>query len=126
MTQAEIKGCIYLMSQLWSNYKPPATEAEISALTSVWMRFFGNAPSESVTGVIMEISAEGGDFAPQVGQIYARYKAKREMALEGRKYSEQYYNLCRAFARVCEVEPPDKSMCTEELRAWFERTRASV
>ena len=125
MTQAEIKGCIYLMSQLWSNYKPPATEVEISALTNVWMRFFGNAPSEKITNVIMAIAAEGGEFAPQVGQIYSRYKAEKAVALEGRKHSEEYYYLCRLYAKVCGVEPPDKSLCIEELRAWFEKTRAN-
>ena len=126
MTDAEIKGCIFLMGQLWSNYKVPATDLEIDALTNTWRQFFGNASSAKVTSVICEISAEGDAFPPQIGQIYARYKGKQQVALESRKYSEEYYNICRIYAEIIGVEPPERTLCSQELQTWLENTRANA
>lgn len=124
MTPAEIKGCIFLMSQLWSNYKPPSTEMEINALTNTWVKFFGNLSGNEVTGAIMEISAEGGEFAPQIGQIYARVKQKRQAALECRKFSEEYYRNCLALSKILDIEPPSRHCNSQELVNWFENARS--
>lgn len=123
MTQTEAKGCIFLMSQLWSNYKTPGTEMEINALTKTWLQFFGTMSSAEVTSAIMEISAEGGEFAPQVGQIYAKCKAKRQAALEGRKFSEAYYGNCLLLAKILDIEPPSRHCNSQELVKWFENAK---
>ena len=124
MTQTEIKGCIFLMSQLWSNYKPPNTEMEINALTNTWSKFFSNLSSNEVTGAIMEISADGTEFAPQIGQIYAKCKAKRQAALESRKFSEEYYRNCLSLARILDIEPPSRECNSQELVKWFENEKS--
>lgn len=124
MTQADVKGCIYLMSQLWSNYRTPGTEMEIGALVNTWLRFFGKARSEDVTQAIMEISAEGGEFAPQIGQIYAKYKGNMQPKIQGGVRDEIYAGHCNLLAKILDIDPPDKFLDNEGLTRWFERVRS--
>lgn len=123
MTQADVKGCIYLMSQLWSNYRTPGTEMEIGALVNTWLRFFGKARSEDVTQAIMEISAEGGEFAPQIGQIYAKYKGNMQPKIQGGIRDEIYAGHCNLLAKILDIDPPEKSLDNEGLKSWLEDVR---
>ena len=124
MTSAEIKGCMYLMSQLWSNYKPPTSEVEINALANTWLRFFKNARSEDVTRAIMEISAEGGEFAPQIGQIYARVKQQKQGLIAGKQRNEDIARYCFLIAEMCNVDPPAENADDYELMMWFRDFKA--
>lgn len=124
MTQADVKGCIYLMSQLWSNYRTPGTEMEINALVNTWLKFFGKAKSEDVTQAIMEISAEGGEFAPQLGQIYARVKQQKQGLIAGKQRSEEVARYCFLIAEMCNVDPPAENADNDELMMWFRDFKA--
>jgi hypothetical protein len=83
------------------------------------MRFFRNIPADEVTQAIFEMSAEGGDFAPNLGQIYAKIKGQRK-ALKPVKVDEGYYTNCKAYAATIGVEPPQP---TDDLIIWFEGVR---
>lgn len=78
MNRAEVKKCIYLLASLWTNYKPPQDEMMLQVQTEAWLTLFGNVPATEVQNTIMSIAAEGCEFAPQIGQIYARLKNQRE------------------------------------------------
>lgn len=126
MTQADVKGCIYLMSQLWSNYRTPGTEMEIGALVNTWLKFFGKARSEDVTQAIMEISAEGGEFAPQLGQIYARVKQQKQGLIAGKQRNEDIARYCFLIAKMCNVDPPAENADNDELLMWFRDLKAKT
>ena len=123
MTGTEVKGCLYLMKQLWQNYQVPQDEVKMSAVIHTWMQFFGTVPEREVTKTILEISAEGGEFAPQIGQIYARLKTQR---LEAKKEPEEPYCNFVAYAAVVGAEPPEEKIGPEGWWAWYARTRAAL
>lgn len=77
-----------LIASLWTNYRLPANDGEMRPAVLAWSQFFASVPQREVIRTIMEISAEGGEFAPQVGQIYARLKAGRLEKNAGRKSAE--------------------------------------
>lgn len=107
------------MSQLWTNYKAPQTDDEMTLTTGTWLQFFGNAPFTEVSRTINEIAAEGNEFAPQIGQIYARLKAKKVERLRGESEMERgYRNTAMALARLMEIEPPG-----DDIPAWLQSVR---
>ena len=118
MTRAEATGCISLMTLLWNNYKPPANDAEFDALVNAWLVFFSGVDVSEVTHAIHAIAAEGGDFAPQLGQIYKAVKdahtPKRAAPRGGPKYDEAY-GLCCLYAEYCDKTAP---MYGDDLGAW--------
>ena len=77
MTEKEVRQTLYLLGTLWSNYKPPQEAVGIETATATWLEFFRAVPAEEVTRAIMEHSAAGAEFAPQVGQIYKSVKDRR-------------------------------------------------
>lgn len=117
MNAVEIKECMSLMGFLWTSYRPPQTDEEIAAQTGIWMQFFSRVSQEEVTRTIMELSAEGGEYAPQVGQIYARIKAGRAPRLA--PASNPYFQLALSAAAICELPPPE-SADVQVVRSWFQ------
>jgi hypothetical protein len=90
------------MGLLWSSWRAPATDADVEALVGTWQQFFASVPAAQVTRAIYELSAEGTEFAPQVGQIYAKVKANRPAAVFARpdvqKLDAWYRDHCERFA----------------------------
>ncbi len=82
MDEQGIKKAFILMGTLWSNYKPPQDPKEIKATLETWLGFFRNIPEEEVHSTIMKMAAEGREFSPNVGQIYAAIKSHREKIKE--------------------------------------------
>jgi hypothetical protein len=99
---------------------------EIGALVNTWLRFFGKERSEDVTQAIMEISAEGGEFAPQIGQIYARVKQQKQGRLAGKQRSEEVARYCFLIAEMCNVDPPAENADNDELLMWFRDLKAKT
>lgn len=124
MTQTEIKGCIYLMSNLWTSYRPPQSELELKSAISAWIPFFGSIPEKRVTRAILEIAAEGGEFAPQIGQIYKHIKDDGRPRLKDGKCSEEFYRLCCLYADVAEIERPDMAD-NAALIDWFREVKSN-
>lgn len=104
MTREETSGCISLMATLWSSYRPPQSAEDMAVLVNTWQQFFGKVDAGTVTRTIYEISAEGAEFAPQVGQIYARLKENRAVARlvrpDVQKLDRWYRAHCERFAAV--------------------------
>lgn len=119
MNRQEAKACILQMSQLWTNYKAPQDNEEMILAVGTWLQFFGNAAYAEVSRTISEIAAEGGEFAPQIGQIYARFKAKRVERLQAASEIEiAYRNNARVLAKMLGVEPP-----SGDIKLWLEGIR---
>ena len=123
MTATEVKGCLYLLGQLWQNYQLPQNEAGMTAAVNTWLRFFGNVPEKAVTQTILEISADGDAFPPQVGQIYARLKSQR---LEAHKDEAEPYCNFETYAAVVGVQPPAREAGPEGWWKWYGETRAAL
>ena len=116
MNELETKQCISLMGTLWSSYKAPQNDTELQTLTGIWQQFFGGVAQNEVTRTIMELAAEGPEFAPQVGQIYQRLKSKRVPKLASK--DNPYYQLALAGAAICELDLPAGSD-TATVKQWF-------
>lgn len=111
------------MQTLWTSYKAPQTEQELQLAVGTWLQFFGNTPFPEVSRTINEIAADGNEFAPQIGQIYARLKAKRVEQLKGVSEIESTYrNNARVLAKVLDIEPPSGSI--EDIKAWFNKVKS--
>lgn len=118
MTETEVKQCAYLMSTLWSNYKPPQDELAMTVMCNTWMQFFAKVPAGKVQRVLYEISAEGGDFAPNVGQIYARIKEQNKELAAHNEFASVFQQNVEGFAKIVGIEPPEPH---EDRYAWFKR-----
>ena len=119
MTKSETLGCISLMTLLWTNYKPPANNAECDALVKTWLTFFANVPASEVTRAIHAIAAEGGEFAPQLGQIYKAVKEARQEKLtasRGGELYDAYFGNCCVYADFFGLPRPAYG---DNLRDWF-------
>ena len=111
------------MQTLWTSYKAPQTEQELQLAVGTWLQFFGNTPFAEVSRTINEIAADGNEFAPQIGQIYARLKSKKVERLKGGSEIESVYrNNARVLAKVLGVEPPSGSI--EDIKAWFNKVKS--
>ena len=123
MQSAEVKACLLQMQTLWTSYKAPQTEQELQLAVGTWLQFFGNTPFAEVSRTINEIAAEGNEFAPQIGQIYARVKAKRVEQIKGVSEIEAAYrNNARVLAKVLDIEPPSGSI--DDIKAWFNKVKS--
>ena len=104
MTREEVSGCLALMGTLWNSYKPPQNAADVSAIVNTWLRFFSSVPVDEVTHAIFTLSADGREFAPQVGEIYKAVKDARGTAVlaspDVQKLDRWYREHCEAFAAV--------------------------
>lgn len=116
------------MGTLWDNYRVPATEADLAPKVSAWCGLFRDVPRQEVEQAIYSISAEGGDFAPQIGQVYARLKERREKrkALSAPAYDADYEATVRTYARAAGISPPPSGMTGGELYRWFYEAREKV
>lgn len=111
------------MQTLWTSYKAPQTEQELQLTVGTWLQFFESASFAEVSKTINEIASEGGEFAPQIGQIYSRLKAKRVEQLKGVSEIEAAYRTnARVLAKVLEIEPPSGSI--EDIKAWFNEVKS--
>ena len=101
MTRADVSGCLALMATLWTSYKPPQSAVDVSAIVNTWLRFFSAVPVDEVTHAIFALSAEGREFAPQVGEIYKALKDQRGSAVLARpdvqKLDRWYREHCERF-----------------------------
>ena len=116
MNQAETMECLSLMGNLWSSFRVPETPEDIQVLTGIWLQFFGTIPQSIVSQTIMEIAAEGGEFAPQVGQIYERIKASNTPKLRG--FDNPFIQLAFTAAKMEDFEPP-AAADIQTVRAWW-------
>lgn len=116
MDQAEVMQCLSLMGNLWSSFRVPETPEDLKVLTGIWLQFFGTIPQSVVSKTIMEISAEGGEFAPQVGQIYERIKAANTPKLKG--MDNPFVQLAFTAAKMEGLEPPETADLAT-ARNWF-------
>lgn len=114
---------MYLLKQLWQNYQIPQNDAELNAALNTWMRFFSTVPEQEVTQAIVEISAEGCEFAPQIGQIYARVKGKREALKAPENNYDFYYDLYVLYAELKGVNPPPISDGPDGWDEWFQSVK---
>ena len=106
------------MAQLWTNTRTPQTDDEMTLAVGTWLQFFSNVPFAVVSRAINEIAAEGGEFAPQIGQIYARVKAGKTERLKATSEIENAYrNHARVLAKLLEIEPPNGTV--ENIKNWF-------
>ena len=108
--------CISLMGRLWSSYRIPETPEDVQVLTGIWLQFFGTIPQGVVTKAIMEISAEGGEFPPQVGQIYERIKSAQTPRLRGS--DNPFVQLAFTAARMEGIDPPENTELAT-VRTWW-------
>lgn len=114
---------MYLLKQLWQNYQLPQNDAELEPTLNTWMRFFSTVTEQEVTQAIVEISAEGCEFAPQIGQIYSRVKRKRE-ALKATENNYDFdYDLYALYAELKGVEPPPISDGPDRWHEWFQSVK---
>ena len=109
--------CLSLMGNLWSSFRVPETPEDLKVLTGIWLQFFGTIPQSVVSKTIMEISAEGGEFAPQVGQIYERIKAANTPKLKG--MDNPFVQLAFTAAKMEGLEPPEATDLTTVRNWWF-------
>lgn len=109
--------CLSLMGNLWSSFRVPETPEDLKVLTGIWLQFFGTIPQSVVSKTIMEISAEGGEFAPQVGQIYERIKAANTPKLKG--IDNPYVKLAFTAAKMEGLEPPETADLPTARNWWF-------
>lgn len=116
MTSTEIKGCLSLMGLLWTSYKPPQSETDMAAAIAVWTEYFGNIPCDEVATTIKSMAAEGGEFAPQIGQIYARIKENHTPKLKG--IDNPFIQLAFTAAKMENLEPP-AAADLQTVRAWW-------
>lgn len=84
----------------------------------------GTVRFEEVRDVILSFAAEGGQFAPQVGEVYAKVKKRREerRQLSGAKADPEYYELIGVYAAVVGVPKPAPADFWT-LRDWFKQTQ---
>lgn len=129
MNKAEAKKCIYLLASLWTNYKPPQDELTLETQTTAWISMFGSVQFADVQNTILSIAAEGVEFAPQIGQVYARLKERRlekKLALEKPKIDPELFGLCACYAKVANVDIPSVMDSNEDIVRWFRKTREKV
>jgi len=105
------------MGNLWSSFRVPETPEDLQILTGIWLQFFGTIPQSIVTQTIMEISAEGGQYPPQVGQIYERIKAANTPKLKGMNIP--YVQLAFEAAKMEGLPPPEATDLTTVRNWWF-------
>ena len=117
MTSTEIKGCLSLMGLLWTSYKPPQSETDMAAAIAVWTEYFGNIPCDEVAATIKAMAAEGGEFAPQIGQIYARIKENHTPKLKG--MDNPFVQLAFTAAKMEGLDPPEATDLTTVRNWWF-------
>jgi len=108
--------CFSLMGNLWSSFRTPTNEQDVEILTNIWLQFFAGVPQKIVTQTIMEISAEGGEYPPQVGQIYERIKASQTPKLRG--IDNPFVQLAFTAAKMEDLEPP-AATDLQTVRAWW-------
>ena len=94
----------------------PETPEDIKVLTGIWLQFFGTIPQSIVTQTIMAIAAEGGEFAPQVGQIYERIKASNTPKLRG--FDNPFIQLAFTAAKMEGLDPL-AAADLQTVRAWW-------
>ena len=116
MTREETVHCLSLMALLWSSYKTPQTIADMDAAVETWLQFFRTVSEAEVTRTIMEIASDGGEYAPQVGQIYARLKANRIPKLTGDEIP--FVQLAFTAAKMEEIDPPEATDL-KTIRKWW-------
>lgn len=116
MTSTEIKGCLSLMGLLWTSYKPPQSETDMAAAIAVWTEYFGNIPCDEVATTIKSMAAEGTEFAPQIGQIYARIKENHTPKLKG--IDNPFVQLAFTAAKMEDLDPPEATDLAT-VRAWW-------
>ena len=104
------------MGNLWSSFRVPETPEDLQILTGIWLQFFSTIPQSIVTQTIMEISAEGGQYPPQVGQIYERIKAANTPKLKG--IDNPFVQLAFTAAKMEELDPPEATDLAT-VRAWW-------
>ena len=116
------------MGTLWDNYKVPMTEADLAPKVSAWCGLFRDVPRQEVEQAIYSLSAEGGDFAPQIGQVYVRLKERRgaQKALSCAPHDADYEATVRVYARVVGITPPPYGLTGAELYRWFCEAKTTV
>lgn len=87
----------------------------MSLAADVWLNFFGRVQAQEVTKTIMGISADGAEFAPQVGQIYNRLKNTRKSLPSA---DAEYARACRVLAEIMEIPAPHG-----DYKNWFARVK---
>lgn len=120
MNRIEAMGCISLMGLLWTSYKPPKEEKELEALVNTWLAFFKGVDVSEVTHAIHATAAEGGEFAPQIGQIYNTVKGKRK-ELTAQKYGDTpsykaAFKICCYWAELYDKASPQYG---DDLGEWY-------
>lgn len=78
MNQEGILKALALLGVYWTTYKCPSKKEDIDLTISAWAAMFSKVPNEVVFNEITQIAAEGREFAPTPGQIYAGIKARHE------------------------------------------------
>ncbi len=116
------------MGTLWDNYRVPETEADLAPKVSAWCALFRDVPRQEVEQAIYSLSADGGNFAPQIGQVYARLKERRgtQKALSAPAYDADYEAAVRTYALIAGIAPPPSGMTSTELYRWFCEARERV
>lgn len=113
------------MGALWTSYRPPANDREATPVINVWRQFFGKLDGDYVANTIMSIAAEGGEFPPQVGQIYARIKAdlerKRLKEQERQDILKQYERLKVAVRELQALPAPEIAQIADGRRDAYEK-----
>lgn len=128
MDVTDAKGIIFLMGSLWTNYRMPQGPEDEAPLVAAWCGLFRSIPRDEVEKAVYSLAAEGRDFPPQIGQVYARVRARREetRALTAPKRDLRMYDNCLAYALVTGQPPPTEDMSGEELWRWFCETKERV
>jgi hypothetical protein len=126
MDREETRFCLTLAASLWTNFKLPQTERDVELTVDIWQQFFSSIPLNDVSRAIMEISAEGTEFAPQVGQIYKRVADKKRGAKAAltadNANNAAFLDNIAAYAKLTGKTPPDTSNVNEAW-AWFQEVR---